>query len=350
MLKRIFDQFLKSHKVSTDTRKIEKDSIFFALKGAQFNGNEFAVKALEAGAALAVVDEPVGADHPLIVQVEDALLALQDLAREYRRTLDIPFLAITGSNGKTTTKELVREVLAKKYRVHATHGNLNNHIGVPLTLLSIPPDCQFAIVEMGANHQREIAGYCQYAEPDFGLITNMGKAHLEGFGGVEGVKKGKKELYDYVQEHRGLLFVNTELENLKETSEGMRRLEYGFQTGDFKLQLITESPVVSYFYKDSESESEVNTHLAGAYNLYNIASAIVVGRYFGVETAAIHHAIGSYLPDNNRSQLTKTQRNTVIMDAYNANPSSMEHALISLSNQEHAAKYFVIGDMRELGE
>ncbi len=350
MLKRIFDQFLKSHKISTDTRKIEKDSIFFALKGSNFNGNEFAMQALQTGAAMAVVDEPMGVEHSQIVSVDDALKAMQDLSREYRRTLNIPFLAITGSNGKTTTKELVRDVLARKYRVHATHGNLNNHIGVPLTLLSIPPDSQFAIIEMGANHQREIAGYCQYAEPDYGLITNMGKAHLEGFGGVEGVKKGKKELYDYIHENGGLLFVNTELESLKETSQGMRKVEYGFQTGDFKLELISESPVVTYLYQDASLQIQVKTNLAGAYNLYNIASAIVVGRYFEVEGAAIHAAIGSYLPDNNRSQLTKTERNVLIMDAYNANPSSMEHALVSLSNQEHPDKYFVIGDMRELGE
>jgi UDP-N-acetylmuramoyl-tripeptide--D-alanyl-D-alanine ligase len=349
MLKRIFDQFLLSHKISTDTRKIEKDSIFFALKGANFNGNEFALQALQSGAAMSVVDEPVGVDHPQIVQVDDALKAMQDLSREYRRTLHIPFLAITGSNGKTTTKELVRDVMAKKFRVHATHGNLNNHIGVPLTLLSIPTNCEFAIIEMGANHQREIAGYCQYAEPDFGLVTNMGKAHLEGFGGVEGVKKGKKELYDYIHDHGGVSFVNTELENLKETSQGMKRVEYGFQSGDFKLELISESPVVTYLYADPSCKMEVKTNLAGAYNLYNIASAIVVGRYFDVEVDVIHDAISAYVPDNNRSQLTKTERNVLIMDAYNANPSSMEHALVSLANQQHPDKYFVIGDMRELG-
>lgn len=350
MLKRIYDQFLKCRRISTDTRKIEKDSIFFALKGERFNGNTFALQALEAGAALAIVDEPIAVDHPQVILVEDVLSTLQELARTYRRSFNIPFLAITGSNGKTTTKELVRDVLAKKYRVHATTGNLNNHIGVPLTLLSIPADCEFAVIEMGANHQQEIAGYCQYTEPTHGLITNMGKAHLEGFGGVEGVIKGKKELYDYVQAHNGLLFVNTELEKLQEASSGMNRIEYGFHSGSFQLELISESPVVSYTYKDSSKKLDVQTNLAGAYNLYNIASAIVVGRHFGVDIEAMHDAIGSYTPDNNRSQLTKTNRNTLILDAYNANPSSMEHALISLSNQDFPNRFFVIGDMRELGQ
>lgn len=349
MLKRIYDQFLKCRRISTDTRKIEKDSIFFALKGERFNGNDFALQALEQGASLAVVDEEVGGNHPQVVKVDNALTTLQELAREYRRSFHIPFLAITGSNGKTTTKELVRDVLARKFKVSATVGNLNNHIGVPLTLLSIPEDCEFAVIEMGANHQREIDGYCQYAEPDFGLITNMGKAHLEGFGGVEGVVKGKKELYDFVSKRKGVLFVNTELEKLNASSAGMKRVEYGFQTGEFQLELLSESPVVSYQYIEHNFRTEIKTNLAGAYNLYNIASAIAVGRYFGVEIEKIHQAIASYQPDNNRSQLTKTSRNTLIMDAYNANPSSMEHALISLSNQEFPNKYFVIGDMRELG-
>lgn len=350
MEQKIFDHFLRVKSVSTDTRKIIKDSIFFCLKGVNFNGNEFANKALELGASLVVADEEIEIKDERIICVKSALDSLQILARDYRRTFSIPFLAITGSNGKTTTKELMREVMSQKFKVHATQGNLNNHIGVPLTLLATPTECEFAIIEMGANHQGEIRSYCQYAEPNFGLITNLGKAHLEGFGGIEGVKKGKKELFDYLHSQKRKIFVNTELENLREISEGMERILYGFETSDFQLKLISESPSVVYSATSKEFSADVKTQLVGAYNMYNIASAVAVGRYFGVEDEKIHTAISAYQPENNRSQLLKTNSNTLIMDAYNANPSSMEHALINLSKQEAQNKYFVIGDMRELGE
>lgn len=346
----LLEQFLRLRKVCTDTRKIEKDSIFFALKGGNFNGNAFAAQALESGAALAVVDEDIEVKDSRIIKVDDALTALQNLSGDYRRTLNIPFLAITGSNGKTTTKELIRDVLAKKFRVTATIGNLNNHIGVPLTLLSIPADCEFAVIEMGANHQGEIKSYCQYAAPDYALITNIGKAHLEGFGGPEGVKKGKKELYDFVSANGGKIFVNSELPALREISQGMNQIAYGFDSENFKLRLISESPVISYVFESGAIHKEVQTHLAGAYNLYNIASAIAIGMYFGVDVNKIHDAITEYNPNNNRSQLTRTSRNLVIMDAYNANPTSTEHALISLANQENADTFFILGDMLELGE
>lgn len=350
MQQKIFNQFILCKSVSTDTRKITEGSIFFCLKGANFNGNEFAHQALKLGVSMVVADEDTGAADVRIVHVPDALSALHQLAHDYRKTFSIPFIGITGSNGKTTTKELMRDVLKQRYKVHATQGNLNNHIGVPLTLLEMPADCELAIIEMGANHQREIASYCDYAMPNFGLITNIGKAHLEGFGGEEGVKKGKRELYDYVNAHGGKVFVNTELAKLQEVSQGMDVVEYGFNRGQFTLQLISESPSVIYKYTCGSYTTQITTALAGAYNLYNIASAIAVGRYFKVDEDKIQHAIASYIPDNNRSQLKDTGRNMLIMDAYNANPSSMEHALISLSNQTAAKKYFIMGDMRELGE
>lgn len=344
----LFQHFLKHRKVTTDSRRIERHAIYFALKGERFNGNHYAVQALEEGCDFAVIDEDVNSDHPGLVRVENALEELQELAGMYRRSLSIPFLAITGSNGKTTTKELITAVLSGKYKVHATHGNLNNHIGVPLTLLSIPADATFAVIEMGANHRHEIESYCIYASPDYGLITNIGKAHLEGFGGIEGVRKGKKELYDFVHANGGKVFVNVELEALREISRGMHIIPYGFGQEGAKLKVISEEP---YLYFECETEGNVWTvksHLTGAYNLYNFASAIAVGRYFGVPMQDQVAAMEAYIPDNNRSQVVDSGRNRIIMDAYNANPSSMEHALINLSRQR-GEKYFVIGDMRELG-
>lgn len=350
MQDKIFKQFLQVKSVSTDTRSIEYGTIFFALKGDTFNGNLFALSALEKGASMAVVDEHISTQDDRIVKVDNALIALQQLALNYRKQFDIPFLAITGSNGKTTTKELVRDVLAKKYRVHATKGNLNNHIGIPLTLLSIPEDCQLAIIEMGANHQQEIASYCLFTEPNFGLITNMGKAHLEGFGGEAGVVKGKKELFDYLVTHNGKAFVNVELPKLKESASENDVIPYGFEQPNFELKLLHENPVVSYKFIHNGKPTKATTNLVGAYNLYNIASAIAVGQYFDVKETDIHAAISTYKPDNNRSQLLNTANNSVIMDAYNANPSSMGHALLSLSNQEAGVPFFIMGDMRELGE
>jgi len=351
MMEQIFQHFLRVRKVTTDTRSIEKDSIFFALKGERFNGNTFALQALEQGASMAVVDEDVPGADDRVVKVSDVLTALQDLSKMYRASFKIPFVAITGSNGKTTTKELMRDVLKKKYKVHATKGNLNNHIGVPLTLLSMPADTELAIIEMGANHQREIHGYCQYAMPDFGLITNIGKAHLEGFGGEEGVKKGKRELYDYLHQNKGIVFANTEFAVLDEVSAGMNRVEYGFHTGGQNLVAIDGGETLTFELSIEGSEVvRVNTQLAGTYNLFNMASAIAVGRYFGVEKKDIVDAIEAYTPDNNRSQIVKSGRNTIIMDAYNANPNSMVEALKNIAKQNHPTKLSIIGDMRELGE
>jgi UDP-N-acetylmuramoyl-tripeptide--D-alanyl-D-alanine ligase len=346
MIQRIFEQFLQVRSVTTDTRKIHQGDIFFALKGGNFNGNTFAAKALEMGASMVVIDEPQTPHDERMVLVDDVLTALQQVAKMYRESLRIPFLAITGSNGKTTTKELIRDVLAQRYRVSATIGNLNNHIGVPLTLLAIPADCELAIVEMGANHQGEIRSYCQYALPTHALITNMGKAHLEGFGGEEGVVKGKRELYDFTHATGGVIFVNTDLEKLKRSAEGMNITPYSSNV----LECVSESPALVYAHFHEGVRTVYSTQLAGAYNLYNIASAIAVGEHFGVNNEKIHAAICAYTPENNRSQIKRTERNTLIMDAYNANPTSLEFALEALSKQSADKKYFVIGDMLELGD
>ncbi len=351
MIDRIYNQFLLSGMVATDTRKLEEGSIFFALKGASFNGNLFAESALAKGCSMAIADEDCGFSHPNLIRVENVLETLQGVALLYRRSFNIPFLAITGSNGKTTTKELVRDVLLKKFKVHATKGNLNNHIGIPLTILSMPKDCQFAVIEMGANHQNEVKSYCEFTEPDFGLITNIGKAHLEGFGGMEGVKKGKKELYDYLNESGKHIFCNTDLDEIKEITAGMKNLlPFGNNTGGLNIKLIAENPAVVYSSQIDGATSQYQTNLAGGFNLQNIIAAIAIGRFFGVQENLIHQAVTDYNPDNNRSQIVRTSRNRLIMDAYNANPSSLENALISLSHQKKESDcYFVIGDMLELG-
>lgn len=349
MIEKIFNQFLKCRSVTTDTRTMSQGAIFFALKGDNFNGNSFAQQALDAGCSLVVVDEKQEINDDRLILVEDSLKALQQLSGLFRDTFQFPVIAITGSNGKTTTKELMMAVLERKFRVHATKGNLNNHIGVPLTLLATPEDTEIAIIEMGANHQREIASYCEYAKPDFGLITNIGKAHLEGFGGEEGVKKGKRELYDYVHARGGKVFVNVELDKLNEVSQGMERIEYGFETGRFQLNVVGETPFLSFEIAMSEGQFVVHSKLSGGYNLYNFASAIAVGQYFGVTMPEQIVAMEAYNPDNNRSQIVKTSKNTLIMDAYNANPTSMEHALRNLFKQK-GKQFFVIGDMRELGD
>lgn len=346
----LLKHFLQYRSVTTDTRKIQPHSIFFALKGGQFNGNSFALQALENGCDLAVVDEHIQSSDPRLVYVSNALEALQQLALAYRSTFKIPVLAITGSNGKTTTKELLRDVLAKKYRVHATVGNLNNHIGIPLTLLSMPANTELAVIEMGANHQQEITAYCTYTLPTHGLITNIGKAHLEGFGGLEGVKKGKRELFDFLHLSGGVIFANTDQDELRDITTGLSIHAYGLNQKDWQLFIERESPVLQLKWQHITGLRTISTHLTGAYNAHNIAAAISVGLFFGVEPDAIASALSNYVPDNHRSQLIKTELNTLIMDAYNANPSSVEHALINLSRQAQTKKMFILGDMRELGD
>jgi len=352
MRQRLLHTFLEYRKVTTDTRQLDSQAIFFALKGDRFNGNGFAQAALDAGCPLVVVDEETGITDVRIVRVENTLKALQTLALDYRRTFSIPILAITGSNGKTTTKELLRGVLALRYKVHATKGNLNNHIGVALTLLSMPADTTFAVIEMGANHQREIISYCEFTEPEFGLITNIGKAHLEGFGGIEGVKKGKRELYDFVYANGGQIFVNSELDALREITEGRRVIAYGLHTGGQELNVLLGSELLAFSCQihDGFVAERVETQLVGEYNIWNVASALAVGRHFGIAPNDILGVITSYVPENNRSQVAQTERNRVIMDAYNANPTSVEHALLALAKQKDHKPYFILGDMLELGD
>jgi UDP-N-acetylmuramoyl-tripeptide--D-alanyl-D-alanine ligase len=350
----LYSHYLDHPVVCTDTRTLTAGCIFFALKGPSFDGNRFADHALANGAAYAVVDDPQVVRDNRFLLVEDVLTALQQLAKYHRRQLGIPVLAITGSNGKTTTKELVRAVLAKKFNVYATRGNLNNHIGVPLTLLSMNAKVEFAVVEMGANHQGEIASYCAIAEPDYGLITNVGKAHLEGFGGFAGVKKGKGELYTFLSAKKGRIFLHASNVHLQEMAEERKPLEvvtYGSLDGcDCKGELVSYQPFLTISWQYGNRHGEIQTQLVGRYNFENILSAIAIGNFFDVPAVAIDEAIAAYAPDNSRSQVVKRGTNTIILDAYNANPTSMEAAIRNLNAMEGENKVVCIGDMAELGE
>ncbi len=357
-IEKLYAHYLTSgQKICTDTRKIEKDSLFFALKGDHFNANEFAAKAIEQGCSFAIIDEEKYHVLPQTILVENVLQTLQQLANYHRKQLRIPFLAITGSNGKTTTKELVATVLSKKYDTLATFGNLNNHIGVPLTILSITSQHQFAIIEMGANHQGEIDELCRIAEPDFGLITNIGKAHLEGFGGIEGVKKGKSEMYRFINSHRGRLFVNADDEVLMDLSSGIAKTTYSMhQNSDVLAKDITNSETVSFQFKNSNDTTpwsnleNIHTHIIGHYNLVNCLAACCIGTYFEVPKQHIIDALANYHPNMNRSQLVKTKSNTVILDAYNANPNSTRVAIDNFAKLTANHKVLCLGDMFELGE
>jgi UDP-N-acetylmuramoyl-tripeptide--D-alanyl-D-alanine ligase len=343
----LYSKWTESTGVCTDTRKITSGNLFVALKGPSFNGNTFAAKALEMGAAYVLVDEPAFKLNERCILVEDCLTALQQLALNHRRTFKIPFIAITGSNGKTTTKELIAAVLSTKYKTYYTQGNLNNHIGIPLTLLSVKRDAEMVVVEMGANHQGEIASYCEYTEPTIGLITSIGKAHLEGFGGIEGVKKGKGELFAYLHRNRLPGFVNTADPAILEIEKFSDPFTYP-NAGDFlHIELEEASPVL--IYKDANGNSH-KTNLAGAYNLNNIAAALCIGKYFKVDEAIAHKAIEEYLPDNMRSQWMKRGTNDIILDAYNANPTSMKFAVENLHHLKANTRVAVLGDMFELGE
>ncbi|MFM2135722.1 MAG: hypothetical protein RL021_1122 [Bacteroidota bacterium] len=350
----LYARFTSHPSVCTDTRSLTPGCLFFALKGPSFNGNRFAGKALDSGAAYAIVDEPDAVVSDRCLLVEDVLTALQELALFHRRSLSIPVLAITGSNGKTTTKELVRAVLSRKYRTLATKGNLNNHIGVPLTLLTITPETEFAVIEMGANHQGEIASYCRIAEPDYGLITNVGLAHLEGFGGFEGVKKGKGELYAFLSGHGKTVFLNGDNPHLSEMARARGTVDlYRYGTDkDFDCcgALVNEHPFLAVRWDCKGRTGQVATQLVGVYNFENILSAIAVGDRFGVAPEQIADAIANYNPDNSRSQLIRKGDNTVLLDAYNANPTSMEAALKNFSAMSGPRKSVCIGDMAELGE
>ncbi len=343
--------------VTTDTRKIIPGSIFFALKGPNFNANQMAAKAVEGGCKFAVVDDEKFANATTVFLVEDGLKALQHLANHHRKQFAIPFLAITGSNAKTTHKEFINSVLSKKYKTLATEGNLNNHIGVPLTLLKLRTDHQFAIIEMGANHQGEIDELCHIADPDFGLITNIGKAHLEGFGGIEGVKKGKSELYRYLKTKNAKIFINCDDEVLHDLAKENDKISYGttklYETIGKNL---TEGETVAFKWttrygdKDWNKLPLVKTQITGKYNFINCLAAVCVGQHFLVEANDINDALSNYVPAMNRSQMVKTQSNSILLDAYNANPNSMKAAIENFADYKAEQKWLLLGDMFELGE
>ena len=342
----LYEVFLSAENgVTTDTRSCGSGMIFFALKGDRFDGNRYAAEAIKAGCIAAVVDDKTLQGEEGMHVVEDVLLALQNLAWEHRRILDIPVIALTGSNGKTTTKELITAVLAKKYRVHSTAGNLNNHIGVPLTILSAPQNSEMLIVEMGANHPGEIADLCVISEPNFGLITNIGRAHLEGFGDIEGVKKAKGELFDFLKDHGGIVFVNSDHKVLAELGKGFETIQYH----NYVKFYLHDKREFSWNVQDYISP-KLSIQLEGDYNKENISAAIAIGLYFSVSEENIGEAISEYTPTNNRSQTIKTDSNTVLLDAYNANPSSMTKALESFARTGIGNKLVILGDMRELGE
>lgn len=345
----LYNQFLKYPKVSTDTRKDVRNSLFFALSGKQFNGNKFAAKALENGAAVAIIDDKRFAIGNRFILVPDTLKTLQQLAAYHRKMSDVFVLAITGSNGKTTTKELIASVLESERNIISTQGNLNNHIGVPLTLLNILPKTEIAIVEMGANHLGEIAALCEIAQPNAGLVTNMGKAHIEGFGSLEGVVQAKSELYQFLRNTVGKTIVNADDELLMTHSFGINRFTYGRNAGDIKGSLVEKKPVLTFIWKDKNEDLLCRTNLYGAYNFSNLMAAVSVGKMFGISNENINDSLSNFLPKNNRSQQYKTKKNQLILDAYNANPVSMREAILSFQELNSSNPWLILGDMFELG-
>ncbi|HSO89450.1 MAG TPA: UDP-N-acetylmuramoyl-tripeptide--D-alanyl-D-alanine ligase [Draconibacterium sp.] len=346
----IYQIFKENPVVSTDTRKIEKNCIFFALKGENFNGNKFAGTALEKGACCAIIDEREYLVSDKTILVDNVLQTLKDLANLHRKKLAIPILGITGTNGKTTTKELVSVVLSQKFNISFTEGNLNNHIGVPLTLLKMNADTEFGVVEMGANHPGEIAELCNIAEPDFGIITNIGKAHLEGFGSFEGVIKTKSELYQFIKNKNGTVFYNLDNPILtKLTSEIQNKISYGREKSDFTGELLVSPPFVHLKANFKKGVLYLNTNLTGDYNFENILAAACIGNYFDVNPLQIQKALKDYYPQNNRSQLINKNGLKIIMDAYNANPTSMQASIKSFMSNVSNNSYLILGDMLELG-
>ena len=355
----LYQRFLESQRVvSIDSRRISPGCLFFALKGERFDGNAYAAEALRQGASWAVIDDPaVAGEHERFLWVDDALGSLQQLATHHRRQFDIPLLAITGSNGKTTTKELIAAVLFSQYRLHFTQGNLNNHIGVPLTLLAMPPETEVAVIEMGANHQGEIDLLCRIALPTHGIITNIGKAHLEGFGGIEGVKKGKSELYRFLAAHGGVAFINQDEPFLGELAAPVGKKVFYREAaegeGDFDrgygIRLLAEKPFIRAAFEAEGSDFPIDSYLPGRHNFQNIKTAIAIGKYFKVPPAKIVRAIATYLPSNNRSQWLQQGTNSVLLDAYNANPTSMSHALQAFAGSPGERRVAILGEMLELG-
>lgn len=344
-IKEIYQLFLESAGVCTDTRSLQKNQLFFAIKGDNFNGNKYAKQALENGAVYAIIDE-VEFETANTILVKDVLSTLQELAAFHRNELGLPIIAITGSNGKTTTKELLNAVLSTTFKTYATPGNLNNHIGVPLSLLSITKEHELAIIEMGANHKKEIESYCKWAKPNFGLIGNIGKAHLEGFGSIQGIIEGKTELYEAVEQNDGTIFYNLDDEVISVQSKRVsKRLSYGFANANYNYSIDTSKTFVAVNFDGLHIQS----HLIGSYNGVNMGAAIAVAKYFKVSNEKIKTALENYIPANNRSQITKYKSNQVILDAYNANPTSMQAALESFSVIKNENKAVFLGDMFEVG-
>lgn len=341
-MEELYKKFLEHPHICTDTRNIIPDSIFVCLKGERFDGNSFALQALENGAAYVITEDQSLKSNPRCIVVDDSLKTLQDLAKHHRQQLSIPIVGVTGTNGKTTTKELISTVLSSKFKTACTKGNLNNHIGVPLTLLSIKPTDEIAIVEMGANHPGEIEFLCNISQPTFGVITNVGKAHIEGFGSVEEIIHTKKALYRAVIQNNGTLFVNAEDAVLKDGLQYDKVIYYA-QGGEDNI--VSMSP----YLKIKVANHEIDTHLTGSYNIYNFLAAACIGHYFGVEDNLIADSLSNYEPTNHRSQINNIGSNVIISDYYNANPTSMEAAIRNLSKLEHPHKIAILGDMLELG-
>jgi UDP-N-acetylmuramoyl-tripeptide--D-alanyl-D-alanine ligase len=346
-IKYIHNLFLECNSVSIDTRKIEPNSLFVAIKGDNFDANTFTKEALEKGASYVIIDNDSYHIDQRTILVKNSLVALQELAKFHREYLKLPIIALTGSNGKTTTKELINVVLSKKHKTKATVGNLNNHIGVPLTLLSFNSETEIGIVEMGANHKKEIEFLCELAKPDYGYITNFGKAHLEGFGGVSGVIEGKSEMYSYLSENDKLCFINLEDPIQVEKAKTLKSYSFGVnkENANVNIKSVAANPFVIINY----SNVVISSHLIGLYNSNNINAAITIGTYFGVDDKDIKEALESYIPENNRSQLLTKSTNQIILDAYNANPSSMTVAIENFVQLEHPNKIAILGDMFELG-
>lgn len=346
-IQELYSVFIKYPNISTDTRKIIPNSLFFALKGDSFNGNQFAETALKLGASYAVIDDEKKYHGDKYILVKDVLTCLQQLATYHRKQLKSIIIAITGSNGKTTTKELIKKVLEKKYRTLATQGNLNNHIGVPLTLLSITPEIELAIVEMGANHVGEIAMLCNIAQPDYGMITNIGKAHIGEFGSFENIIQAKTELYAYIKSNGKKIFVNAEDALLMKHARDIDQITYGTRSNAYcRSELVEVNPFLKIVYENQPIQSK----LIGTYNFDNITLAICIGKYFGIGIADIKNAIEEYVPSNNRSQIVKTKSNEIVLDAYNANPSSMMVAIQNFYQMKGDDKWLILGDMLELGQ
>jgi UDP-N-acetylmuramoyl-tripeptide--D-alanyl-D-alanine ligase len=354
----LYQLYLRYPSVTTDTRKINEGDIFFALKGSNFNGNHFAEHALVAGAAYAIIDEEINVTDDRIIKTPDALLTLQQLAKYHREQLNfrtdgnqLPFIAITGSNGKTTTKELVHIILSSTYKTYTTEGNLNNHIGIPLTLLKIKNDAEVAVIEMGANHLKEIEGYCQYVQPTHGLITNFGRAHLQGFGSIEGVRKAKSELFNYLKENNGTAFVNADDKSMMQLSEGIKNvITYGTVRGHIKGKILDNVTFLRVGIMHRTVIENIKTQLVGEYNLPNILAAVTIGKYFTVPDKKIKAAIENYSPSNSRSQMITQGSNKIILDAYNANPDSMKAAIENFAKMQGSHKILMLGAMMELGK